>query len=73
MKVRERNEEMARFIRLISRLTRQDECQACGESGLDANPACVDHRPWDMSAADASETIDSLVVQARRLVAGLAL
>jgi hypothetical protein len=64
----ERYEEMARFVRQISRFTKNDECPTCNHSGLRGNPACSDHEPWDMPVDDACDTIHSLISRARQLV-----
>lgn len=69
----ERYEKMAQFVRQISRFTQDDECQACNEWGLDENPACPAHEPWDMPTDDAVDTIRSLIWQARELVGELKL
>jgi len=69
----ERDEKMAEFVRLISRLTRRGECQTCNSSGTDENRQCSDHELWEMSADDACDTVDSLVSHARLLVRELRL
>jgi hypothetical protein len=67
----ERYEEMARFVRQISRLTEDGECQTCHELGIDENVACSGHEPWSMPADDACDTVHSLISRARQLVAEL--
>ena len=69
----ERYEKMAQFVRQISRFTQADECQACNESGLDENPECPAHKPWDMPIDDALDTIRGLIWRARELVGELKL
>jgi hypothetical protein len=69
----ERYEKMAQFVRQISRFTRDNECPICGQQGVEENPACIDHQPWEMPIDDAWDTIDGLVSGARRLVTELKL
>ena len=69
----ERYEEMAQFVRQISRFTKGDECQACNQSGLHGNPACSDHEPWKMPIDDACDTVHSIISRARQLVSELRL
>ena len=67
----ERYEEMAGFVKQISRLTMDSECQTCNQSGLDRTPACSDHEGWDMPIDDAWDTVESLISRARQLVSEL--
>ena len=64
-------EEMARFVRQISGLTQDGECQTCEQSGVDENPACAGQEPWNMPVDDACDTVNSLISQARQMVAEL--
>jgi hypothetical protein len=69
----ENYETMAQFVRQISRFTQDDECQTCNLSGMDENPACSDHEPWNIPADDAVDTVQSLISRARQLVTALKL
>lgn len=69
----ERYEEMAEFLRQVSGLTQDSECQMCGQQGMHENPVCPDHQPWVMPTDDAGDTIGGLISRARQLVAELML
>jgi hypothetical protein len=73
MTKRERYEKMAEFVRQVSGLTQDNECQLCGQGGFDENPVCFDHQPWVMPIDDAGDTIDRLISKARQLVMDLKL
>lgn len=64
----ERYEQLARFVRQISRFTREGECLTCFQPGIEDNSNCDDHAAWLMPVDDALQTMDSLISQARRLV-----
>ena len=69
----ERYEKMAEFVRQVSGLTQNNECQMCSQWGFDENPACLDHQPWVMPVDDAGDTIDGLISKARKLATDLKL
>ena len=54
------------FIELIARLTKDQECAACG-SGNEENADCSDHELFDMPNDDAVETLHGLISGARRV------
>jgi ABC-type uncharacterized transport system ATPase component len=64
----EQYEEMAKFVRQISRLTQDSECQTCNQWGLEENLACSDHKPWYMPVEDACDTVHGLISRARQLI-----
>jgi Mg2+/Co2+ transporter CorB len=66
-------EVMAGFVRQVSRLTQDQECQTCNQPGIDRNSACSDHLAWNMPVDDALDTVNGLILQARALVAALKL
>ena len=61
--------KLAAMVRQISRLTKDGECHACLKDGEEPNPACLDHKAFDMPSDDAVETLHSLISQARALFA----
>ena len=69
----ENHDSIIQFVRQISRLNQDSECQTCNKSGDDENPACSDHEAWNMPVDDAFETVGSLISRARHLVATLKL
>lgn len=65
--------EMHAFIAQIARMSKDDECAACGLVGDDEPYECKDHHLFEYTINDTFEIVDSLITKARELCAALAL
>lgn len=60
--------ESIEFTQLVARLTLDGECATCGKFGDEKNRKCARHRAFDMSTADACDTLSSIIQQAREIL-----